>query len=82
MGQMDQEKEVWELRDGPKLAKNRYRVGHGLPRAKSITQLLPTAFLGLGRACPRAKYYTHAHAHRIGYSWIPGPTGKTAIPRI
>jgi hypothetical protein len=54
----------------------------GYPRVKNETLLLPTTLSGLGWACPQAKYYTHAHAHRARYPRIPGPVGKIAIPKF
>lgn len=56
------------------------RSGMDYPWTKNNTQLLPAMFSGLGRACPRAKYYTHARAHWAGYPRIPGPTVKITIP--
>lgn len=32
------------------------------PRVKFDTQFMPTKLSGFGRACPRAKIYTQAHA--------------------
>lgn len=49
------------------------------PRAKNNTHLLPTMFSGLGRACPQAKYYTHAVPIGPGIR-VPRPVGKIAIP--
>jgi hypothetical protein len=53
----------------------------GYPWVKNETRLLPITSSGLGRAYPWVKSHTHAHAHRVGYPWIPGPMGKIAIPR-
>ena len=29
---------------------------------------------------PRVKFYTHTLTHRVGYSRVPAPAGKIAMP--
>lgn len=60
---MGQYERVWKIKRWAKISTNSY-IGSGMdyPRVKFDTQFMPTKLLGFGRACPRAKIYTHAHA--------------------